>query len=281
MRIHQAVAATACVFLTALANPPQAPVPAPVYTYADLADRVLPAPIALIATVSQAIRLEPEQAPGLAPGHARLFVEAVSNSLIRGPSGGVPPAIRYLADVPTDAKGRVPKLKGAQVLLLARPVPGRPGELQLISRDAQLIATPELEQRIRAIVTEAVRPDAPPRITGIGSAFHVPGAIPGEGETQIFLTTQNGRPISLNVLRRPGEQPDWSVALSEVVDEAAKPPVKDTLLWYRLACGLPRALPDAAVADLDATAAEAARADYKLVLDGLGPCSRSRDFRTS
>ena len=102
MRIHQAVAATACVFLTALANPPQAPVSAPVYTYADLADRVLPAPIALIATVSQTIRLEPEQAPGLAPGHARLFVEAVSNSLIRGPSGGVPPAIRYLADVPTD-----------------------------------------------------------------------------------------------------------------------------------------------------------------------------------
>lgn len=281
MRIHQAVAATACVFLTALANPPQTPVPVPVYTYADLADRALPAPIALVATVSQAIRLKPEQAPGLAPNHVRLFVEATSNSLIRGPAGGVSPVIRYLADVPLDVKGRVPKLKGKQVLLLARPVAGKPGELQLVSRDSQFAATPELEQRIRAIVTEAVRPDAPPRITGIASAFHVPGAIPGEGETQIFLTTQNGRPISLNVLRRPGEQPDWSVALSEVVDEAAKPPAKETLLWYRLACGLPRALPDATVADLDATAAEAARADYKLVLEGLGPCGRSQDFRTN
>ncbi len=281
MRIHKAVAATAGVFLTALANPPQASVPAPVYSYADLADRALPAPIALVATVSDAIRLEPAQAPGLAPGQARLFVEAASNTLIRGPSGGVPPMIRYLADMPLDAKGRVPKLKGKQVLVLARQVPGKAGELQLIARDAQMPLTPELERRVRAIVSEAVRADAPPRVTGIGSAFHVPGAIPGEGETQIFLTTQNGKPISLNVLRRPGEEPIWSVALSEVVDEAAKPPPKDTLLWYRLACGLPRALPDATVADLDVTAAEAARTDYGLVLAGLGPCTRNQGFKTS
>ncbi len=66
--------------------------------------------------------------------------------------------------------------------------------------------------------------DAPPRITGIGRAFHVPGSLPGESETQIFLQTADDRPISLTVLRRPGEQPRWSVALTEIVDEAAAPP---------------------------------------------------------
>jgi hypothetical protein len=134
--------------------------------------------------------------------------------------------------------------------------------------------TPELEQRVRAILTEVVRRDAPPPVTGIASAFHVPGAIPGEGETQIFLSTRDNRPISLNVLRRPGQDRQWSIALTEIVDEAARPPERDTLLWYRLACGLPRTLPDTVTAELEAAAAQAAREDYRFVLQQLGPCGR-------
>jgi len=252
--------------------------PTPPFSYADLADRALAAPVALIATVTQAIRLKPEQAPGLAPGRARLYVEAATNTLIRGPSD-LPRTIRYLADVPLDAKGKVPKLNKTQVLVLARTVPGRPGELQLVSPDAQLPFTPETDSRVRAILTEAVRRDAPPPITGIASAFHVAGTVESEGETQIFLTTRDNRPISLNVLRRPGEERRWSVALTEVVDEAAQPPARDTLLWYRLACGLPRALPDGATADLDAAAAAAARDDYAFVLQQLGACTRTRPVR--
>ena len=82
---------------------------------------------------------------------------------------------------------------------------------------------------------EVVAPDAPPAITGLGNAFHVPGTLPGEGETQIFVQTATGAPISLSILRRPGEQRRWAVALGEVVDDAAAPPPRDTLLWYRLA----------------------------------------------
>ncbi|KAA5569740.1 hypothetical protein F3G50_31575, partial [Pseudomonas aeruginosa] len=82
-------------------------------------------------------------------------------------------------------------------------------------------------QRIRQIARDLVAPDAPPVITGVGNAFHVPGALPGEGETQVFLTTANGAPVSLSILRRPGEQPRWAVALSEIVDEAAAPPARD------------------------------------------------------
>ena len=98
---------------------------------------------------------------------------------------------------------------------------GRAAELRLAARDAQLPFSPEAAARLRAILREASAPGAPPRITGIGRAFHVPGSLPGESETQIFLQTADNRPISLNVLRRPGEQPRWSVALGEMVDEAA------------------------------------------------------------
>lgn len=280
MRIPRLVAVTATFLLTPLNIQAQTAPPAAQYSYADLADRALAAPIAVIATVTDAIRLKPEQAPNLASGRARLFVEAAANTLIRG-SGGVPPALSYLADVPLDAKGKVPKLKGKQVLLLARPVPGKPGVLQLVAPDAQMMLTPELESRVRAILSEAVQPEAPPPVTGVSSAFHVPGSIPGEGETQIFLATRANRPISISVLSRPGQDRQWSVALGEVVDEAAQAPKRDTLLWYRLACGLPRALPAEATADLDAENAQAAQADYRYVLEQLGDCTRSRPLRKS
>lgn len=281
IRALQLVAVTASVVLATADSPAQTTAPAVDYTYVDLADRALQAPIALVATISRVIRLKPERSPGVAPGHARLYVEAQSNSLIRGPAGGISPQVTYLADVPLDARGKAPKLKDAQVLVLARPVQGRPGELQLVAPDAQFLLTPDIDHQIRAIVTEAVRRDAPPAITGITSAFHVPGTIQGEGETQIFLSTSSNRPISLNLLRRPGQEPQWSVALTEIVDQAAKPPAPKTLLWYRLACGLPQSLPDAAVADLEPADAEAARMDYRYILEQLGACTRNQPIRKS
>ncbi|MBA2918406.1 hypothetical protein GON01_05395 [Sphingomonas sp. MAH-20] len=266
------------MLLTAVDSRAQtAPSPAR-YSYADLADRALIAPIAVIATISDTIRLKPERAPGVAPGHARLYVEATADALIRG-AGGLPPSVSYLVDVPLNAKGKAPKLKDTQVLLLARPVAGKPGELQLVAPDAQLPLTPDIEQRVRAILTEALRADAPPPITGITSAFHVDGTIPGEGETQIFLSTREHRPISISVLSRPGQEKQWSVALGEIVDQAAEAPPRDSLLWYRLACGLPRELPAEAVADLDAGSAQDARNDYRFVLEALGPCTRTSPLK--
>jgi hypothetical protein len=126
------------------------------------------------------------------------------------------------------------------------------------------------------VLREATAPRAAPRISGIGKAFHVPGSLPGESETQIFLNSADNRPLSLSILRRPGEAPRWSVALSEIVDEGAGAPVRDTLLWYRLACGLPRWLPRQSLGELEPQAATAVQADYQLVLQSLGPCTRSR-----
>ena len=272
-------AATAAALAAAVApaeSQSPAPLPDAALTYADLADLSVTAPIAAHVRVVRAIALKEKQAPGVGPGQSRLFVEADVVSLIRS-TEGLPSRLRYVVDLPHSAKGKAPKIaKGSQFILLAAPVPGRPGEIRLIAPDAQIAWTPQRGEQLRSLLREVTGPRPAPRITGIGRAFHVPGAIPGESETQIFLQTAAGDPVSLSILRRPGETPYWSVALSEIVDDAAQPPKRDTLLWYRLACALPRALPRHSLADADSAAARAIRGDYALVLERLGPCVRSR-----
>jgi len=260
------------------AETPLQPVVNNSFSYADLADLAVTAPIAAVVVVNDAIPLKGAQAADVPPGLARLYVEATVQTLIRS-AEGLQAQVNYLVDVPLGPSNRPPKLRKTRVLLLAARVPERPGTLRLVAPDAQLPWTPETEQRLRAILQEAASKDAPPHVTGIGNAFHVPGAIPGESETQIFLTTQDGRPISLNVLRRPQEEPRWAVALGEMVDEAATPPRPETLLWYQLACFLPPRLPDRAVASMNETDAAATRADYQLILERLGPCARARQPR--
>ncbi|AUW60376.1 hypothetical protein C1T17_16225 [Sphingobium sp. SCG-1] len=246
----------------------------PPSSYADLADLSAVAPVVLIGEISSVIPLKPVQAPGVAAGYRRAFITTKAAGLIRG-EGGVAPTLSYLYDIPLDARGKLPKLKKRRVLLFARPG-ARPGEIQLVAPDAQIDWSPEREATVRSIVSELLSAKAPPKIIGLGDAFHVAGTVQGEGETQMFLRTDSGEPVSLSIVRRPGEEPKWAVALGEIVDEAAATPKPGTLLWYRLACGLPSALPPAAVRTLAVPDAEAARADYQLVVDGLGPCGRTR-----
>lgn len=256
--------------------PGKAPAPTPAPTYADLADLALGAPVAAQIRIAKATAVKAERAPGLKPGMVRFYVEAGLVSLIRSPQT-LPERLSYLVDLPLDSRGKPPRLrKGSEFLLLAAPVPGKPGELRLAAGDAQIPFTPERAATLRSIIREASSASPPPRIAGIGRAFHVPGAIRGESETQIFLQTAGGTPVSLTVLRRPGETPHWAVALSEIVDEAAEPPAPGTLLWYRLACGLPGALPRQSLAEADTEGAAAIQADYRLVLERLGPCVRTR-----
>jgi hypothetical protein len=252
----------------------QAPV-APAPTYADLADLALAAPVVAQVRVAESVAVKPERAQGLRPGFTRFFVEADLVSLIRSPQT-LPTRLAWLVDLPQDSRGKAARpRKGSEYLLLAAAVAGRPGELRLVAPDAQIPATAERSATLRSIVREASSASPPPRIAGIGRAFHVPGAIRGESETQIFLLTAGGTPVSLTVLRRPGQTAQWAVALSEIVDEAAEPPAPGTLLWYRLACGLPRTLPGQSLAEAGEDKA-AIEADYRLVLEWLGPCVRNR-----
>jgi hypothetical protein len=245
-------------------------------SYADLADLALAAPIVAHVQVARAHRLSTREAPDVPAGQRRFLIEADVMTLIRG-AGGLPQRVSYLVDLPDDARGRPARIaRRTEYLLLATRVPNRPAELRLIAPDAQIDFSPATATQLRAILQEAAATDAPPRITGIGRAFHVEGSLPGEGETQIFLETADDRPISLNVLRRPGAQPRWSVALSEIVDDAARPPQPDTLLWYRLACSLPPTMPAASLREAAPNEATAIRNDYQVVIRGLGPCTRTR-----
>ncbi|MBB5709551.1 hypothetical protein [Sphingomonas xinjiangensis] len=240
-------------------------------SYSSSARQVLAAPLIIDARVRDAVRIKGAEAADVQPGRARFYLVVEVLALIRG-TESVPLRLGYVADVALDARGKAPKLKKQRVLLFARPLPTRADHIQLIDPDGQRPWSPELDSLVRGITREVVAANAPPAVKGVGNAFHVPGSLPGEGETQIFLQTATNVPVSLQVLRRPGEQPRWSVSLGDIVDETGGPVRPDTLLWYHLACGLPRELPVGSIDSADATNAQIAREDYQLVLQSLGPC---------
>lgn len=279
-------AAVAAALLAALATPlhaqsgAPAAAPAPAAsapgeaTYADLVTLADAARVVVRAAVTGQAVVPPERAPGLAPGHVRLYVEARTTALLAG-AGGLPATLRYLVDLPTDAKGRAPKLKKADVLLFARPVAGRPGELQLVAPSAQLAWSAPLEARLRPVIAALLAADAPPRITGVRDVLSSEGNLAGESETQIFLQAAGDRPAALTVIRRPGMAPRWGVSWGELIDQSARPAERETLAWARLACALPPALPASANLGDDPETRARAAADYRLVIDALGPCTRA------
>ena len=268
MRRHPLAPAPAPAFLLALALS-AAPVAAAPASFADLADLATTAPVIVRADIDKAEKLKPDEAGAAPAGLQRQLMSARVTAALKAPSI-VPQQLQYIWDGPTDARGKAVSMKGQPVLLFLRPAAGRPDQLQLVGARAQLPLTPEAEADTRALLAEIARGDVPV-VTGIGSAFRVPGAVPGEAESQFFLTTQSGKPISLVLLTRPGQTQSLVVATGDVIDDAAKPVPPRTLLWYRLACFLPAQLPQAAAsADHDAVAA-----DYASVLKLLGPCLRS------
>lgn len=266
--------AAACALPVAAQPAPAAtaaPVPGP--SYAALAGLADGTPLVVRARIKDQAVVPPERAPGLAAGHARLYLEAQTMALIAG-SGALPESLRYLVDVPLDAKGKVPKLKKQEVILFARPVPGRAGELQLVRPNAQLAWSAPLEARLRPILTGFAAAGAPPRVTGVRDVLSSVGNLAGESETQIFLTTARGEPAALTVVRRPGMAPRWGVSWTELVDQSAEPAQPGTIAWYRLACALPQALPATAHVSADPAHRSRAAQDYGFVIEQLGPCNR-------
>ncbi|MBS0481906.1 MAG: hypothetical protein JSR96_07065 [Proteobacteria bacterium] len=247
--------------------------PAP--TYADLADLSDQTPLVIKAQVRKVIALEPARAAGVRPGWARVYIEARTEALIAG-NRGLGEQLSYLADLRLDPRGKLPSLKKKSVILFARPVAGRPAELQLVAPDAQLAWDAALETRIKAILAELYAPGAPQKVTGVREALHVPGNLADAGETQIFLATASGEPSALTVARSPGGPPRFSASFSEVVGDSGGLPARDTLAWYRLACFLPQQLPARAnISDSVEDRAAAAR-DYRAAISQLGPCERTR-----
>ena len=242
-------------------------------TYADLADLADHAPLVARIEIRDVTRLKPEQAPGVRPGMARVLVKAKIRALLVGETIGE--SASYLADVPLDSRGKLLRLKKSAMLIFARLVPTRRGELQLISPLGQIVWSQPTEDRVRTILNELVAPGAPPRVTGVREVSYVPGNLIGEGETQIFLTTEAGDPVSISVVHRPGQPPVWGVAFGEIVDQAARAPQRDTLAWYRLACFLPAGISSASDLSSDGDARRTAALDYRYVRGQLGSCPRT------
>lgn len=248
------------------------------YTYADVADHAVAAATIVDARIRSVRQVESARAPGLAPGSARFYVAGDVQAVLFG-RDPVARRIAWLVDLPMGADGRTPRVARQRVLLFARPVSAA-NQLVLVGPQAMVPWDPQVEAHARSIASELARGTPPARITGVSQAFHAAGTVPGEGETQIFLSTASGDPISLSVLRRPGQQRSWAAAFGEIVDEAAGPPRPGTIGHYRLACGLPASLPTAALADASASDAATARDDYAFVRAQVGPCQRGSGVAT-
>jgi hypothetical protein len=266
-------ASIALLSSSAMAAEPARPVAAT--TYADLADLADSARLVVRAEVRKVAPVEAARAPGVRAGWTRYYVEARTQALIKGDSQ-LGQSLRYLVDLPPDERGRAPALKRQVVLLFATSASGPAGDLRLSAPDAQILWSANTEVQLRSILAELVAPDAPPEVTGVREAIHVPGTLAGEGETQFFLDTADRSAASITVQQQPGSPPAWGVSFSEVAAQVGNAPARDTLAWYRLACFLPNTLPRAA--NISGTATNRARAegDYRTVLGQLGPCPRNR-----
>ena len=246
-------------------------------TYADFVTLAESSDVVARVRIRRQSTLEPERAPGLEPGFARLYIEADTLALIAGTTR-IGESLSYLVDVPLNAKGKPLKLKKREMLLFASASgrgPKGETQLQLAAPNAQLAYSAALEQRVRPGLASLVAPGQPPIITGIRDALAVPGTLTGESETQIFLKTKDSSPVSITVLRRPGQPPAWGVSWGEIIDSSARAPQRETLRWYRMACALPDSLPSATNLARDPGARRLAATDYGFVINALGDCTRA------
>ncbi|WP_207093159.1 hypothetical protein [Novosphingobium sp. PY1] len=243
-------------------------------TYADIADLADSSGLVIHAQIRKMVRVADERAPGLKPGLARFYVQADTKALLTG-STPLGESVAYLVDLPLDARGKAPNLKKQDVLLFARAVEGRPGEIQLVAPEAQQLWTPQADAEVRRVLQALVSPDAPAKVAGVREILYVPGTLAGQGETQIFLSTKDGSAASITVRHEPGQPPIWGASFSELIADVGNPPRRDTLEWYRLACFLPNTLPPKANVSEGFAARRQAESDYRMVLGELGVCRRT------
>jgi hypothetical protein len=266
-----AMLVSAHVSLLLLATAAAKPLPATApLAFADIADLTLAAPAIVRATIGSTQAIAAKDAPGLAPGRARLLVTARIDAALVAP-GAVPAMLTFLWDAPLDARGKAPRPREVPILAWIT-APAADGKARLVARGGLQPWQAATEAAIRAVVA-ADRGGTVPIFTGVANGFRAEGTIPGESESQFFLTTRNGGTVAMVVTARPGERRRVAIARGDVIDDAAAPVAPDTLLHYRLACFLPPRLPPA-VAEGAADAAELA-ADWQAALATIGPCGRT------
>lgn len=243
------------------------PAPPPLTGFADLADLTLAAPLVVRATITRASPAPARQAGVPAVGKQRLAVTATASNPLLAP-GPIGATLKFLWDVPAPATNRPVNAKGLEILAFLS-VPDAGGATRLVSSRAVQAWDPALADQVRAIIADQ-RSGQVPVVTGVSNGFRADGTVPGESESQFFLTTSDNRPLTLVVINRPGEARRVRLARGDIIDESAEAVPPRSLLWYRLACFLPRQLPVGAGGSDPALVR-----DWQDALAGIGRCDRS------
>lgn len=239
-------------------------------SWTDWADLALAAPAVLAADIRDIDRPDRRAAPDVPAGEVRALVQGSVRTVLKAPAV-FPAGAAWLWQGPADARGRPPFVKASPVLLFATPLAGgsKPEvqALRLISGQGQQPWSAEREALVRTILREAKAGGAP-MVTGVTDAARTAGDVEGQSESQIFLSTEAGAPLTMIVRRLAGAAPLLLVASGELVSTAV-PVERETLLWRALACGLPVALPTRLAGDA------LLEADYQFALSTLGACGRT------
>lgn len=242
-------------------------------TYADLVTFALESDLVAVVTVDRSIAFSQERAPNVPPARVRLYIESLTQSLLAS-TRGVGESMVFVTETQRDRDGDAPDWEDRNFVIFADHASSPPNAVQLVSSRAMFPAGPVIEERVRRVLRQIASADAPPAISGVRDVISIEGNLAGESETQMFVETVTGAPVSLTVLRRPGMRPQWGISLGEIVDTAAAPPERESLAWFRFACSLPAELPDEAFLQRDRESQLRAREDYAFVLRELGACER-------
>lgn len=246
-------------------------------SYDDIIGITLESNVVVDVIIRKITKLPPSQSIGVRSDRKRILITANVQSLIRGQSG-LNSEIKFLFDAPVDSRGKIPKLKKQRFIAFGGHVPNRSDFIKLSRTASMLPYSGDISNFVRNSTREVLAANAPQQIIGINSAFHSPGTIIGEGETQIFLETRMNQPMAISINSRSGERVRWSVSASEVIDINATEPVRNSLMGYRLACGLPRTIGDSAIAPLSAPNQRIVVNDYNFIRSAIGPCNRTITF---
>jgi hypothetical protein len=259
-------------FVPLASAPAQSQPASPPQSWTDWADLALVSPVVIRASVNRVDRLSRREAPDVPPEEVRVLVRADLLAALKSPSV-LPAEAAWRWQGPADARGRPPFGRKADVLVFARPLSGGSDPavqpLALSSRSAQQPWSAEAEAIVRDVLTQALKPGATGlMVIGVRDAFHTEGDVAGASESQFFLRTEGGAPLTLVVTRSPDAREAVAVATGDLV-EMARPVQPRTLLWRGLACGMPDHLPAAFAAS------PALAADWALAKRRIGACGRT------
>lgn len=246
-------------------------------SYDALTNIALESPLVADIIVKKVNSLPASQSVGVPANKKRILIIAELQSLIRARKG-LNSEIKFLFDAPLDSRGKIPKLKKLRFLAFGSNVKNNADFIKLTHIASMIPYTQNANNALRTIIKDIIAEDAPQKITSISSAFHSPGTIIGEGETQIFLNTETGQPIAISVISKQNQRPKWSASTSEVIDINATEPARNSLLGHRLACGLPNMIDNDKIEAASSKDRRKAATDYDYVRSSIGRCNINIDW---